>query len=135
MFPNSIGTTDVGGNGFSFIDKEAKSAQSLDQLQWIVAHNVAHELMLAFGVPEKFDQSGNFIDSTNANWGMITSPSATFSPAAAGAINQALQAQDSSGAGSQHAQNIDPQTVPEPATFAAWGLGFAALALYRRFRS
>ena len=45
--------TQVGGNGFSFIDQIAPSAHSLDQLEWIVAHNISHELMLAFGVPEK----------------------------------------------------------------------------------
>jgi len=49
---NAIGMTQVGSNGFSFIDHIAPSAQSLDQLEWITAHNISHELMLAFGVPE-----------------------------------------------------------------------------------
>ena len=34
----------------------------------MVAHNVCHELMLAFGVPEVYDNTGNFIDATIANW-------------------------------------------------------------------
>ena len=56
--PSAIGMTQVGGNGFSFIDQIAPSAHSLDQLEWIVAHNVSHELMLAFGVPENYDKIG-----------------------------------------------------------------------------
>ena len=66
--------THMGGSGFSFIDQEAKSAQSLDQLEWIVAHNVSHELMLAFGVGENYDQTGNYIDARNANWSMMVAP-------------------------------------------------------------
>ena len=59
-------------------------AQNLDQLEWIVAHNLSHELMLAFGVGENYDHTGNYIDAPVANWAMMTSPNATFSPAAAG---------------------------------------------------
>ena len=59
--------TYLGGNGFDFIDQAAKSAQSVDQLEWIVAHNVCHELMLAFGVPEVHDKTGNFLDAEMAN--------------------------------------------------------------------
>ena len=90
---NAIGMTQVGASGFSFIDKIAPSAQSVDQLEWIVAHNISHELMLAFGVPENYDQSGSYIDSTVANWSMMVSPNSTFSPAASAAITQALAAQ------------------------------------------
>ncbi len=133
-FPNSIGTTELGGSGFSFIDQEAKVSSSVGQLEQIVAHNVAHELMLAFGVPEKFDQTGNYIDATNANWAMITSPTATFSPAAAQAINQALQAANSVGGDSSLAQYVDPQPVPEPTTLIAWGLGLLAIAAGPRLR-
>src|SRR5262249_51245370 len=46
--PDAIGITDVGRNGFSFIDK-LTYANSVDQLEWAVAHNVTHELMHAFG--------------------------------------------------------------------------------------
>ncbi len=94
-FPSSIGTTTLGGSGFSFIDREAQASSSVGQLEQILAHNLAHELMLAFGVPEKFDQTGNYLDATNANWAMMISPMATFSPAAAQAINQALQSANS----------------------------------------
>ena len=86
--------TQVGASGFSFIDKIAPSAQSVDQLEWIVAHNISHELMLAFGVPENYDQTGTYIDSKVANWSMMVSPTSTFSPAAAAAITQALATQN-----------------------------------------
>ncbi len=134
-FPGAIGTTNVGGNGFSFIDPEASMAKSVDQLAWIVAHNVAHELMLSFGVPENYDQTGNYIDSTHAGWTMITGSSSTFSSAAAAAINSALQSPSNTTAGGSLAQFTDPQPVPEPATLALWGFaGLAALA-YRARRS
>jgi hypothetical protein len=131
-YPNSIGTTTLGGDGFSFIDPIAKSSQSLDQLEWIVAHNVAHELMLSFGVPEDFDQTGKYIDATNASWNMMTSPTAVFSPAAADAINQALQADATSPGSARYAQVIDPEQIPEPTTLLAWSLG--ALAVAARWR-
>jgi hypothetical protein len=134
-FPSAIGTTLLGGSGFSFIDLEAKDASSVGQLEQIVAHNVAHELMLAFGVPEKFDQTGNYLDATNANWAMITSPTSTFSAAASQAINQALQSASSSGGDSSLAQYTDPQAVPEPTTIVAWGLGLLALAAGPRLRA
>ena len=94
---DAIGMTQVGASGFSFIDKIAPSAQSVDQLEWIVAHNISHELMLAFGVPENYDQSGNYIDSKVASWSMMVSPTSTFSPAAAQALAQALATQSQLG--------------------------------------
>jgi hypothetical protein len=115
--PGVIGMTQVGGSGFSFIDQEAKTAQSLDQLQWIVAHNIAHELMLAFGVGEKYDQTGNYIDARNANFPMMVSPSATFSPAAVQAL---LTMNLTSSNGTLGAQEINPTPVPEPTTVVFW---------------
>ena len=97
---SAIGMTQVGGNGFSFIDQIAPSAQSLNQLEWIVAHNISHELMLAFGVPENYDTTGNFIDSKVANWAMMVNPNSTFSSAAAQAITQALGSQNQVASGS-----------------------------------
>lgn len=126
-FPNSIGTSTIGGNGFSFIDPIAKSASSVDQLEWIVAHNVSHELMLTLGVPEKYDQTGNYIDATNANYAMMTSASATFSPNAASALNQAIANMNTTSGSAQLAQNLDAQPVPEPSTMLLWGLGALAL--------
>jgi MYXO-CTERM domain-containing protein len=133
-FPSAIGTTELGGSGFSFIDQEAQVSSSVGQLELILAHNIAHELMLAFGVPEKYDQTGNYIDATNANWSMITNPNATFSPAAAQAINQALQSANSTGSDSSLAQYIGPHPAPEPATLVAWGFGLLALAAGPRLR-
>jgi hypothetical protein len=130
---SAIGMTQVGQNGFSFIDQIAQSAQSLDQLEWIVAHNISHELMLAFGVPENFDQTGNYIDSKLANWAMMVSPSSTFSPAASQAIAQALASQNSGSGFQLGAQefNPSPAAIPEPATMALWGLAAAAVVLTR----
>ena len=89
-FPGAIGTTDLGANGFSFIDPMAQAAQSVDQLEWIVAHNMSHELMLAFGVGENYDKTGNYIDARNANLSMLLNPDATFSTSAAKAIAEQL---------------------------------------------
>ena len=133
-FPSAIGTTLLGQSGFSFIDPEAKDATSVGQLEQILAHNLAHELMLSFGVPEKFDQTGNYLDATNANWAMMTSPTATFSPAASQAINQALRATNSPGGDPSLAQYLDPQPTPEPTTIVAWGFGLLALAAGPRLR-
>jgi hypothetical protein len=136
----AIGMTQVGGSGFSFINNIAPSAQSVDQLEWIVAHNISHELMLAFGVPENYDQTGNYIDSKLANWAMMVSPTSTFSPAAAQALTQALAAQTSSAAaanlGAQVINSLE-STVPEPATIALWVMAGAALIVsgQRRMRA
>ena len=134
---SAIGMTQVGSNGFSFIDQIAPSAQSLNQLEWIVAHNISHELMLAFGVPENYDTTGNFIDSKMANWAMMVNPNATFSSAAAQAINQALASQSPAAAGSllgAQEFNPSPAPIPEPTTVAIWGLAAAALVIARQRR-
>jgi hypothetical protein len=130
LIPNAIGMTDIGANGFSFIDQEAKSAKSLDQLEWIVAHNISHELMLSFGVGENFDQTGNFVDARNANLSMMTNPSATFSAAASQALNQNLLNQATSDpTAAQSAQVLHPGAVPEPGSFLVWGLGALAVTV------
>jgi hypothetical protein len=133
---SAIGMTQVGASGFSFIDKIAPSAQSVSQLEWIVAHNISHELMLAFGVPENYDQSGNYIDSKLANWSMMVSPSSTFSPSAAAAIAQAIATQDTAYSASQlGAQAQEIGTVPEPTTIAIWALAGAAAFITHRVRA
>jgi hypothetical protein len=90
--------------------------------------------MLAFGVPQKFDQIGNYIDVTSANWAMIISPTSTPTPAAAWAINQALRAASLRGGDSSLAQYVSPQAATEPATIAAWDVGLLALAAGSRLR-
>ncbi len=131
---SAIGMTQVGASGFSFIDKIAPSAQSVDQLEWIVAHNISHELMLAFGVPENYDQTGTYVDSKVASWSMMVSPSSTFSPAAAAAITQALASQNTAVSASRlGAQEFG--TVPEPTTMAIWALAGAAALFTQRVRA
>jgi hypothetical protein len=130
-----IGMTQVTASGISFFDNEAKSAQTLDQLQWIVAHNISHELMLAFGVGEDFDKSGNYIDARNANWSMMVSPSATFSSAAAQALINALTYAPPIASGLQEAQVIDGTSVPEPTTVAIWATGLLAAVVLGRKRT
>jgi hypothetical protein len=128
--PGVIGMTQVGGSGFSFIDQEAKTAQTLDQLQWIVAHNIAHELMLAFGVGEKYDQTGNYIDARNANFAMMVSPNSSFSP---GAIQALLVTNMSAPQGNLGAQEIVQQPVPEPMTLVLWlSAGLGGILVHRR---
>ena len=132
---NAIGMTYIGGNGFHFIDNSAGHAQSVDQLEWLVAHNVAHELMLAFGVPEVHDQTGKFIDSTQGNLAMFLDPNATFST---GAVQDLLSKNflldNTTGPGSSP-QYVDGTPVPEPATLAIWALGAVTVVAARRARS
>jgi hypothetical protein len=138
LLPSAIGMTNVGGNGFSFIDNIAPAATNLDQLEWITAHNISHELMLAFGVGENYDQSGNYIDARNASWNMMVSPTATFSTAAAQAINQALANQDSGNGygGISDAQVLTEAQVltPEPTTILTWTLALLTVAFAHRRR-
>ena len=134
--PTAIGMTQVGASGFSFIDHIASSAQSLDQLEWIVAHNISHELMLAFGVPENYDTTGNFVDARTANWAMMVSPTSTFSPAAAQALDQALAAPNDSNSGQLGAQLVGSESpVPEPTTIALWTAAAAVIVIAQRRKS
>jgi hypothetical protein len=131
---NAIGMTQIGASGFSFINNIAPSAQSVDQLEWIVAHNISHELMLAFGVPENYDQTGSYVDSKVANWSMMVSPTATFSPAAAQAITQALASESQSYYSTSSLGAQEFGTVPEPTTVALWALAGAAALVARHVR-
>ncbi len=133
--PGAIGMTYLGGNGFHFIDNSAGVATSLDQLEWIVAHNVDHELMLAFGVPEVHDTTGQYLDARNASLWMMSSPNARFSP---GAVSDLLSKNFQATNGSvlyPGAQVLDSQTVPEPATLALWAVLATAGAIAHRVRS
>ena len=79
--PGAIGITDVGNDGFSFIDKFSL-AKSPDELATAIGHNVAHELMHAFGVGGHPDQTGTYLDAATANWSTLTNAQTTFSPQA-----------------------------------------------------
>ena len=78
----AIGITDVGNDGFSFIDK-FNLAKTPDELATAIGHNVAHELMHAFGISGHPDQTGTFLDAAAANWSTLTNAQTTFSPQAA----------------------------------------------------
>jgi hypothetical protein len=138
--PNAIGITDVGANGFSFIDK-LSYASSLPELEWAVAHNLTHEIMHAFGVGYHPDQTGNYLDAATATWSLLTSPSATLSPAAVQAIvakNLGRNGDVSGAVGGELMIDGDQEIlapVPEPSTIALWGLAAAALAYHGRRRA
>lgn len=149
--PNSsaIGITNMNGDGFSFIDK-LPYAKSVDELQWAVAHNVAHELMHAFGV-EHHDSTGSYLDSAVAPWEVLVDPNTVFGPEATREL-LASNFQDRYntspyGLSAQHvhgaqclcaaAMNISPSPVPEPGSLALWGAAgvFALLVRLHRVRS
>jgi hypothetical protein len=140
----AIGITDIGANGFDFIDK-LTNFNTPDQLAQAVANNVAHELMHAFGVAVHYDQTGTHIDSAIASTALLTNPNATFSPQATQAL-LGLNFQNSTynsltGFQSSTPRQIDgdeviaPQPIPEPATLALWGAALSGLALNRIRRS
>jgi hypothetical protein len=134
--PNAIGITNVGHDGFGFIDK-LTYATSIDQLATAVSKNVSHELMHAFGVANHPDQTGTYIDSGTASWSLLTNPDSTFSPGAVTAIKDTrfspYAATTASGAQMLDGdQEILASPVPEPTTLAVWGLGLLGMALYRR---
>ncbi len=150
--PDAIGITQVGGDGYSFIDK-LNYASNPDQLAWAVAHNVAHELMHAEGVASHPDATGAHVDSATADWSMLTDPKSSFSPAAVALIKSAMaNGADASGLGAElldsaglfahdHAEGglegaqVLAAPVPEPATVAVWMVGLVGgMVLQRRGR-
>jgi hypothetical protein len=130
--PNAIGMTDVGYNGFGFIDKFGQ-AQSVSELAWAVAHNAAHELMHAFGIAEHPDKTGQYLDSGIATWSLLTDPKSTLSTAAVQdilAIDQNISPAQA-GVGAE----LLAQPIPEPATWACWTLAGALALVGRRLTS
>jgi hypothetical protein len=123
----AIGITDVGHDGFGFIDK-LKFAGTPDQLAWAVAHNVAHELMHAFGVGIHPDQTGGYLDAASATWNLLTDPNARFSPDAVKLIGATNFGPSVSSAGTIGATGLqvdggqEIMTVPEPTTLAVWSI-------------
>jgi MYXO-CTERM domain-containing protein len=142
--PGAIGITDVGANGFSFIDKLSYASNPTD-LAWAVAHNIAHELMHAFGIGYHPD-SGNYVDAGTASWSLLTDPNAQFGPAATQLLLASqygtLSSSPVAGLGAEmlnpkatkiEGDEVLPQPVPEPATMAIWGLAaLGSLVLLRR---
>jgi hypothetical protein len=129
----AIGITDVGGNGFGFIDK-LDYANNPTDLAWAVAHNVSHELMHAFGIGFHPD-SGNYVDAGTANWSTLIDPNTQFGPAAtqlllASQYGAFSTLKGSSGVGAEllnpEGTTVDGDEVvatPEPATMTMWAVG------------
>ncbi len=158
---NAIGMTEVGGDGFGYIDKLASLKLNVDQLAWAVAHNVSHELMHAFGVGTHPDSTGEYLDSASASLAMLTDPNTTFSPTAVQLIKDTDYGLNVTGSGigaeklSTDPNHVsakcgcifcrgiyggktisDAQTlespVPEPSTILVWGTSLAAAGLFVR---
>lgn len=165
--PNAIGISEVGGNGFSFIDKlnyGNGNSNSVDQLAWADAHNIAHELMHAFGVSTHHDQTGKYLDAASATWGMLTSPNTTFGPEATADILAHLASNHSNASLSVGAEmlglpplphqigcqcplcrngyvltgapalEMGVAPVPEPATMVLWAAGAVISVLTAKWR-
>jgi MYXO-CTERM domain-containing protein len=145
--PSAIGITNVGSNGFSFIDKLNYASNPTD-LAWAVAHNIAHELMHAFGIGYHPD-SGNYVDAGTASWSLLTDPNAQFGPAATQLLLASQYGTLSSGSvtglGAEmlnpNGTRIDgdevlPQAIPEPGAIAVWALAaLGGVVLVRRRRT
>ena len=151
----AVGITNVGGDGFSFIDK-LNYAGSINQLEWAVAHNIAHELMHAFGVTVHHDTTGTYLDTAVANWPLLTNPNTTFSAAAVQDIVSHLaheRTRTAAGVGAEFlghlpgchcplcahgSQLLAPNAVPEPSALLLFAgcavvlLGHRGWALARR---
>jgi hypothetical protein len=138
--PNAgaIGITDVGNNGFSFIDKLDYATNPTD-LEWAVAHNMSHELMHAFGVAAHDDQTGDYLDAPSANWSLLIDPMATLSQAAVDDILKNNIGRNNDPSRTLSGEMIDGAQelltpVPEPATVVLWGLAVTALIVHHRRR-
>jgi hypothetical protein len=134
--PGAIGITDVGHNGFSFIDN-LKYANTPGDLEWAVAHNISHELMHSFGVAQHDDTTGQYLDAATANWSLLTNPSATFSPQAVSDMIAKDVGRNVTNGGTASGEQIDgdqmlASPVPEPTTLAFWALAGLAVAAHRR---
>ena len=138
--PDAVGVTDVGRNGFDFIDKLGY-ATSLDQLEWAVAHNVAHEMMHAFGGSHHTTPEGTNLDAPSSPWSVMIDPNTKFSAASVAEMTYNLRQgglQSKYGIGAEgvdvDGQELSGQPVPEPATLALWAAlaGAAGMIRYRR---
>ncbi len=142
LSPEAIGITKVGHNGFDFIDKLAY-ANSPDELMWAVAHNVAHELMHAFGGEHHLTPEGNNLDAPSSDWSILLNEDTKFSAASVAEMTYNLRQGGLAaryGVGAEEltpvvdGQELASHPVPEPATLALWA-SMAGLAGLIRTRS
>jgi hypothetical protein len=131
--PNAVGIANVGGDGFSFID-QFKYATSVNDLEWAVAHNIAHELMHTFG-GNHHDLTGNYLDTATISWDKLIDPNLTFGPASVAELSSLnFLSRSDQGAGAEQIE-VTPSPVPEPATLLAWSLAAAGAVLIHRRRA
>ncbi len=139
--PNAAGIANIGGSGFTFIDQFVY-AKTLNQLEWAVAHNVAHELMHDFGV-DHHDTSGQYLDSGVTDWTTLVDPNAVFSPAAVSdllghnfRVPEGLSWYNNGAEmiGSASDASTFAAPVPEPSTLALWAAGGVLLMAFRTRR-
>ena len=137
---DAVGVTRVGSNGFDFIDKLGY-ANSPDQLEWAVAHNVAHELMHAFGGSHHTTAEGTNLDAARSDWSILVDPNTKFSSASVAEMTQNIRNGGLVAKYGIRAENlgfdVDGQElathpVPEPATIALWGMIAGVAVLARR---
>ena len=130
--PSAIGMTTVGQNGFSFIDKFSY-ATNVDQLEWALAHNVAHELTHAFGV-DGHESSGNYLDSAITPWSTLIVPNATLSPGMINSLKSTSFGMNLASTAGVAAQELAPDAaaVPEPATYMTWAVAAVGLGIWAR---
>ena len=131
---DAIGMTQVGKNGFSFIDHITPSSQSLDQLQWIVAHNIAHELMLALGVTENYDQTGKLCRLEDGELVDDGQPELDVQSGRVSGPRSGPCPENNGDSAYQLGAQVLPPAVPEPATLALWASA-AVVVLARQIRS
>lgn len=137
--PDAVGITSVGNDGFSFIDK-LNYAHSPEELEWAVAHNVAHELMHAFGGGHH-DMTGQYLDTPVISWSLLTNPNTTFGPDSVNELSKLDFQARGNGQGTSGAEQLEaaemlsPAPVPEPATLLGWGLAVGAGLAARLVRS
>ena len=141
--PGAIGITNVGYDGFSFIDKFTP-ARTSNELAIAVGHNVAHELMHAFGIADHPEATGNYVDAAVTPWTTLTDPNASFSRPAATLLSTLdlhatgdlvnVASTDGRQVWLDGAQAIAPAPapVPEPSTVALWLLAGALTFVLRR---
>ena len=148
--PEAVGITRIGRNGFDFIDKLGY-ATSPDELMWAVAHNVAHELMHAFGGDHHLTPEGNNLDAPRSDWSILVDPSTKFSAASVAEMRQNLREGGLSrfGIGAEQldghpigcqcpqcqALELMAHPVPEPTTIGLWGAAAAGILMIRRRRA